>query len=224
MEKIDLQLFGGRGADSGLAGGVSTSGRKVSRFYDLTDKYKGYSVHEFENAIRDKPTEHIGVFDKDGKLLVAGTSGNKGSVAVPTSHEEFKNAYTITHNHPYQGGRVIGGSLSGADVQNHLSFGLKGDTRAVSNGPNENTYIFRARQGVKQNATRMAQIAHDADTRYSQIYAKNIKKVTEKLAKQGKTLGDKSEQVGIGAMKRVWKNAKVERYGYEYVEVNKARW
>lgn len=87
MLRLNVQLFGGRGADSGYSGDASTGGdgRKVSRFYDKTDKYKGMTMHEFENAIRDKKTEFIGIYDKNGKLIVAGTSGNKGSVAVPSN-------------------------------------------------------------------------------------------------------------------------------------------
>ena len=143
MIKINIQCFGGRGANSGYGQGTSTGGEgsRVSAFYDKTKKYQGMSIHQFENAVRDKSVEYIALYDKDGKLIVAGTSNNKGAVVIPTGHPNFKDAVTLTHNHPYKGRRIIGGSFSGADVQNHLRFGFKGETRAVSNGPNENTYI-----------------------------------------------------------------------------------
>ena len=224
MLEIELQLFGSRGADSGYGGGDSTSdtGRNVSRFYDRTDRYRGMSIHEFENAIRDKKTEYIGIFDKDGNLIVAGTSGNKGSVAIPSYAPGFKDAYTMTHNHPYSNGRVIGGSFSGADIQVNTRFKF-GESRAVTNGPNEHTYIFR-NKGGSQDRKRMSDIAHRFDSRYKRDAAKRVDKVTKELAKKGKSLGNKSNQVYIGTAKRMWKNAHVERYGYEYIEVRKARW
>lgn len=226
MINIKIQLFGGRGANSGYGQGINTGGdrARVSAFYDKTSKYKGMSIHQFENSVRDKGVEYIALYDKDGKLIVAGTSNNKGAVAVPTGHPRFKDAVTLTHNHPYQGGRIIGGSFSDADVQIHLRFGLKGETRAVSNGPNENTYIFRAKQGVKQNAKQMTAVANKIGNRYKSEAPKRTEKVKNDLKKQGKSLNGKDNQVYIGTAKRLWKNAKVERFGYEYIEVNKSRW
>lgn len=225
MLRLNVQLFGGRGADSGYSGDTSTGGdgRKVSRFYDKTTKYKGMTMHEFENAIRDKKTEFIGIYDKNGKLIVAGTSGNKGSVAIPSNAPGFENAYTMTHNHPYDNGRVIGGSFSGADIQSHLRFNL-GETRAVTNGPNEHTYIFRNKKGSSQSQKQMAKIARNFDRKYTREANKSVDKVTKKLSKKGKSLGNKGGQVYIGTAKRLWKNADVQRYGYEYVEVKKAHW
>lgn len=226
MQKLNLQLFGGRGANSGYAGGRSTGGgsRGVSRFYDKTKEFKGMSIHEFENAIRDKKTEYIGIFDKDGNLIVAGTSNNKGSVAIPSNAPGFKNGYTLTHNHPYDGGRIIGGSFSEADVQNHLALRFKGETRAVTNGPNENTYIFRAKRGVKQNSVKMSTAAAKVGSQYPSEAKKTLTRVKNRLAKQGKSLNGKDNQVYIGTAKRLWKKANVERYGYEYINVTKKRW
>lgn len=218
--------MGGRGANSGYGTGTNTggSGSRVRRFIDETDKFKRMSLHEFENAIRDRAVEYIGLFDKDGNLIVAGTSRNKGAVAIPTGHPNFKDAVTLTHNHPYQGGRIIGGSFSGADISNHLNLGLKGESRAVSNGPNENTYIFRAKAGAKQNISKMYGIVNKANKDYLTKAPQNRAKVEKKLAKQGKSLNGRGNQVYIGTMKRLWKNANVSRYGYEYIEVNKSRW
>lgn len=61
---MNIQLFGGRGANSGFGGDMDTgdSGRRVTKFIDKTNKYKGMSIHEFENAIREKPVEYVGLF------------------------------------------------------------------------------------------------------------------------------------------------------------------
>lgn len=226
MIKLNLQLFGGRGADSGYGGGTSTSGKKTggSRFYDKTSKFKGMDLHEFENAIRDKKTEYIGIFDKDGNLIIAGTSGNKGSVAIPSNHPDFSKIHSLTHNHPYSDGRIIGGSFSEADVQNHLRLNIPGETRAVTNGPNENTYIFRAKKGTKQNVNGMVVTASKVGRDYKSQAQKALDKVNKKLRKQGKSLNGKTNQVYIGTAKRLWKNANVDRYGYEYIEVRKKHW
>lgn len=227
MIKLNLQLFGGRGADSGYSGGVSTAGgsRGASHFYDKTKKFQGMSIHEFENAIREKKNEYIGVFDKDGKLIVAGTSGNNGSVAIPTEAPGFENAHTLTHNHPYDSTRIVGGTFSEADVQNHLALGFKGETRAVTNGPNENTYIFRAKSGATQNSVKMSIAASKVGAAYKKEGTKLVQKVQGKLAKKGKTLPvSKQSQVFIGNVQRMWKKSGIERYGYEYIEVKKSHW
>ena len=70
----------------------------------------------------------------------------------------------------------------------------------------------------------MAHIANRFDAQYKRNAAKSVDRVTKKLAKKGKSLGNKSNQVYIGTAKRMWKDAHVERYGYEYIEVKKAHW
>ena len=223
-------LYGGRGASSSYGGDKTTGndGRPV-KFYDRTDKYRGMSVHEFENAVRDKTVEYIGLFDKDGNLVVAGTSFNPHKVAIPASHPSFKEAQTLTHNHPYKPAddpnRTIGASFSDADVRNHVMFGFQGETRAVSNGPNENTYIFRAKPGAKTNNAAMLKFTNEFKDRYTKKADANLNKVTRKLTKEGKKLtpGQRS-QVYLGAAKKVWKSHAVEKAGYEYIEVKKAHW
>jgi hypothetical protein len=186
-------------------------------------------MHEFENAVRDKTVEYIGLFDDKGNLVVAGTSFNPGKVAIPTNHPQFKDAQTLTHNHPYRPAddpdRTIGASFSEADVRNHVLFGFKGETRAVSNGPNENTYIFRAKAGAKTNQAAMLKITSGFEAKFKRGAATQLGRVTKRLASQGKTLtnGQRS-QVYLGAAKKVWKYHAVERAGYEYIEVKKAHW
>ena len=147
MSKICM--YGGRGASSSYGGDQNTGGTgRRMKFYDKTQKYQGMSKHQFENAIRDKTVEYIGIFNDKGELVAAGTSYSPNAVSVPTNHPRWNEVHDLTHNHPYKPAnephRTIGASFSTADVTNHVMLGIKGETRAVSNGPNENTYIFRA--------------------------------------------------------------------------------
>lgn len=151
-----IVMRGGRGASSSYGGDRNTGGTgKPMKFYDKTKSFQGMTKHEFENAIRDKTVEYIGVFNDKGELLVAGTSYSPNAVGVPTNHPRWNEVHDLTHNHPYkpanEPNRTIGATFSTADVENHLALDIKGETRAVSNGPNENTYIFRAKAGAKQN-------------------------------------------------------------------------
>lgn len=216
----------GNRPDSGWGKGDNTGdeGSRVRAFYDKTEKFANMSMHEFENAIRDKSVEYVGLFDANGKLIVAGTSNNKGAVAIPTGHPDFKKAVTLTHNHPNGGGRVIGGSFSPADVKNHIRLGFAGESRAVANGQNENTYIFRNKKGAKQNSRKMIAAADKVEKEYGTRAQKSVDSVRRKLAAKGKTLNGKDNQVYIGTAKRMWKDSGVEKYGYEYIEVKKKRW
>lgn len=215
--------MGGRGqATEGLNPATGMNGT----FYDLTDVYGGMKLRDFEKTIKDKKQEYIGLADKNGNIIIAGTSGLEGEVVVPTSHPEFKNVKGITHNHPNEGNRMIGGTFSGADVINTVALNLD-YTRAVAKGQNENTYIIRKKAGAKQDQARMHSYATRAGARKNveKIYNSAVNKVNSKLASQGKPkLSPRKEsQVGLGALKRRWKNDIVSKYGYEYIE-NKKSW
>lgn len=215
----------GNRTDSGWGKGINTGeGSRATAFYDKTKRFANMSIHEFENAIREKSVEYVGLFDKDGKLVVAGTSNNKGSVAIPTMHPDFEKVVTLTHNHPNGDKRVIGGSFSPADVGNHIRLGLSGETRAVASGPNENTYIFRAKKGARQNSAKMLTAVDKVKKEYKSRAQKSVDSVRRKLATKGKTLNGKDNQVYIGTAKRMWKDSGMEKFGYEYVEVKKKRW
>lgn len=223
--------MGGRGANSGYGGGTNTGNgtRGPSRFFDKTAKYKGMTMHQFENAIRDKKVEYIGLYDKDGKLIVAGTSENSHAVAIPINHPDFGKAYTLTHNHPYAPSddpeRTIGGTFSTADVRNHIRYGFKGETRAVSNGPNENTYIFRVKPGVKQDTAAFLKHADQAEAAWKMTARLTVKSVEDRLAKQKRALPTRREnQIVLGVAKHAWKSDEVAKSGYEYIEVKKPHW
>lgn len=225
--------MGGRGGASGFDTGTSTGADRKSgaKFYDRTAQFEGMTLHEFENAIRDKKTEYIGLFDKEGKLIVAGTSGQKGSVAVPTGHPEFSKTVTLTHNHPSAHGRGIGGTFSEADVINHAWLQVKGaapslqQTRAVASGKGENTYIMR--NGAKANVNHLLQTAQliDKSNTMSKTGNKVLDAVKATVAlKYGKTLSSvEQNMVYLGALKRIWKD-RASKSGFDYIEVKKSRW
>lgn len=228
--KYMICMYGGRGASSSYGGDRNTGGNgRPMKFYDKTQKYQGMTKHQFENAIRDKTVEYIGIFNDKGELVAAGTSYNPNAVAVPTNHPRWNEVHDLTHNHPYkpanEPNRTIGASFSGADVANHIALGIKGETRAVSNGPNENTYIFRAKAGAKQNSTRMAKYADAADKKWHKAYSQKLNQVEKRLSKQGKKLtAGQRNQVVYGSAKKVWQSHVVEKAGYEYIEIKKAHW
>lgn len=223
-------MHGGRGASSSHGGDRNTGGTgRRMKFYDKTAKYQGMSKHEFENAIRDKTVEYIGIFNDKGELIVAGTSHSPNAVAVPTNHPRWGEVQDLTHNHPYRPAnephRTIGASFSTADVTNHIYLGIKGETRAVSNGPNENTYIFRAKPGAKTYPNKMLQHASRAENAWNREMNKTLSKVEKRLAKQGKQLTPgQRKQVIYGTAKRPWQSSAVQSAGYEYIEVKKAHW
>lgn len=225
-----IVMRGGRGASSSYGGDKNTGGNgRPMKFYDKTKKYQGMTKHEFENAIRDKSVEYIGVFNDKGELLVAGTSYSPNAVGIPTNHPRWNEVHDLTHNHPYKPAnephRTIGATFSTADVENHIGLGIKGETRAVSNGPNENTYIFRAKAGAKQNKSAFLKHSQKSEGVWNRDAAKKVKEVEKRLAKQGKTLSDSQRnQIVYGTAKHSWKSKAVERAGFEYIEVKKAYW
>lgn len=215
--------MGGRGAS--YKGSVSTEGGKGGTFYE-SKQYSGMSLHDFENAIRNKDKEYIGLVDKDGNIIVAGTSGKSGSVVIPTTHPEFNNAVGMTHNHPSNPNRPIGGSFSQADVEN-MAILKHQFIRAVAGGKNENTYIIRAKNGTVQNSKKLLKYAQTigSDKSSSKIGIRAVNSAEKVAAKKGKTLTSaQKNQIYIGSQKRVWKSSTVIKSGYEYIEVKRPKW
>ena len=213
--------MGGRGAWSGH--GASTGGGSGGASYkDVTKQFQGMDLHKFENTIRDRKTEYVGIFDEKGKLIKATTSGSSDHAGIP---EEAAGAAVLTHNHPYQGGRMIGGTFSEADVINHIQLGI-GTTRAVTNGPNENTYILATKAGSNPRTLYSAAVMSRDNGKMEKIGTDAFTRVSADMKKKGYTdaqVQSKLGQIYIGSMKNFWKteaaNAK-----YDYIEVKKARW
>lgn len=217
--------MGGRGAKTDYGTITTGSDGAKATFYDLTDKYKDMPLHEFENLIRDRKHEYIGLADEHGNIIIAGTSYKEGSVAVPQNHPDFNKARTLTHNHPRNKERPIGATFSDADVINHaILSNVVNQTRAVSSGKNENTYILKAGNG-KINPAGLHKYASNISKKMDRIANEAIQKASKKFAKQGKKLTrSQANQIGLGSIKRVWKGDNVKKYGFDYIEVKKARW
>lgn len=215
-----MSLFGGRGASSsyGKEGFTTNGDGKSKKFYDKTDKYKGMSYLEYEEIIRNRKTEWIGLYDDNGKIIIAGTSYDKHSVSIPTTHPDFKKATNITHNHPSDGKtRYLGGPLSEADVMNGIYFNYN-NSRAVAK---EKTYTLNKGKNVtkrQQNQLYLkANRMYKNDT-WGATSRKTMMSVNKKLKSQGKTISSKTyDQISLGTGTRLWKEA-VKGTGYNYIE------
>ena len=180
---IELQLFGGRGSSSKTTD-QNGSKSKFPKWMDgsggdvryITDMFKGKqrTLTGFEDAIRDAPVEIKGIFDEKGQLVVAVTSNSNSSVKVVP---EQVNAYTVTHNHPIEGDRKIGATLSGADIRNAIR-NNNYQIRAVANGPNENVYILRM---TKEHA-KLRQAELKANREFEDEFKKGHKLIAEKAS------------------------------------------
>lgn len=217
--KLDIQKFGGRGTSSSYGKeGYNTGGNnKPMRFYDKTDIYKGMTVPEFEKRVGKFKSEYIGLYNDDGKIIIAGTSFNDGSVAIPTTHPNFSKVNQMTHTHPSGGLRTLGGSLSGADVQNTAMLKFKG----VRAWAKEKTYILRAKAGAKQNRDKLYKIATKTDKTWSSNANKRVASIKRRFTKQGKKMSYATEnRIYLGYGTKYWKNS-LNGTGYEYIEIKK---
>ncbi len=217
--KLDIQLFGGRGANSSYGQeGYNTGGsNKGMAFYDKTNIYKGMTVQQFEERVGKFKSEYIGLYGDDNRIIIAGTSYNQGSVAIPTTHPDFNKTHSMTHTHPANGTRQLGGSLSGADVQNTALLNL----RTVRARAPEKTYILRAKKGAKQNSGRLYGIATQSDKKWDRNARIRISKINNRLKKGNKQLSSKVQQrIYLGYGTRLWKRS-LDNTGYEYIEIRK---
>lgn len=213
--------MGGRGAASGETTNTTSMNGKPMKAYDVTHKYAGMNLHQFENAIRNEKYEVAGVFDKNGALLSAVTSYNKGATALPLV--DYKDVDTLTHNHPADKNRYIGGSFSEADIISGTSLKIRETRAVVGSGHNEHTYIFR--EDPKAKRRQRVNMSNKAKKiRNSGQMQDEMRKGLKKAQSGGKKLSPaRQNQASIGAVKNIWKQT-AGKYGYEYVEVKKAHW
>ena len=219
MIKLNIQLFGGRGAntDYGKEGKNTGGTEKPMPFYDKSDIYRGMSLDEFERRTRNRKNEYVGLYDDSGKIVIAGTSYNHGAVAIPTKHPDFKKVNSLTHNHPWQGGRQLGGSFSGADVFNHTSMGFK-TTRANAR---EKTYIIKTNNATRKQQKTMMARALKSDSVWDKQAKKLLSKVQKQFNKKGKKLNNKTvNKIAYGYGTRIWKDFSVNS-GYTYAEIKR---
>ena len=212
LKKImcNLVLSGGRGADSGYGKeGINTaSNNKAMPFYDKTDKYRGMHYLDFEEKIRGKNVEYVGLYDETGKIVVAGTSYNSEAVGIPTSHPDFNKATRLTHNHPADATRLLGGSFSSADVVNNSLLNMN-SIRAVAK---EKTYTIQKSKTFKESDRRRMSIkALKSDTIWDKA-RKLLSKVNN-----GSLTHKNIQTIKLGYGTRVWKNL-TKNSGYDYIE------
>lgn len=222
--------MGGRGASShggrggGIGGGIGAGGGSGNggKFYDKTSEFKGMALHDFENAIRSKNVEYIGVYDGNGNLIVAGTSNRKGSVAMPDLPAGTdRSTLTVTHNHPSGDGRGIGGTFSPADI-GMLAQGGYSQIRAVANGRSEHTYMMT--RTSQANPNKLLNNISSAKTTMQNMGSSKAQEVKNRLANAGKSMSQTQyNAVYLGAMKNYWKGV-AQSSGYEYVTLKKAPW
>ena len=223
--------MGGRGSSSGAKG--SGSGEKkysganaqgqARVFYDRTQEFAGMSMHEFENAIRSRPHEYIGEFDANGKLIVAGTSRSNGSVVVPTGHPEFGKITTLTHNHPSDSNRPLGGTLSEADVKILGRYSNLNSMRAVANGHGEHSYIMQQSPGKIANHAGLRAAATSAE-KSGQLARMGQAAVAKFQRNVGRPLTQsETSRAYIGGMKNAW-NYIAKQNGFDYILLKKAPW
>lgn len=218
--------MGGRGASSSgkhrKISGTTASG-KPGRFFDMTRNFTGMSLHEFENAIRGKSSEYLGGFDKDGNLIVAGTSGEKGSVVIPTGHPEFSKITTITHNHPSDANRPLGGTFSEADVQILGRYSQLNSMRAVANGKGEHSYIMNksGRKTANSDGLRVSAQNAELSGKLDRMGNANVARVQQNV---GRPLTNAEiNRAYIGGMKKAWTDI-AKQNGYDYIPLKKAPW
>lgn len=221
--------MGGRGSNSagkhgGIGGGVGAGGSngRGGVFHDKTQQFAGMSLHDFENEIRGKSVEYIGIFDENGTLMVAGTSNSKGHVALPDLPQGTDySKLTLTHNHPSGNGRGLGGTFSPADIKNHAEFGFK-QTRAVANGRGEHSYIITTMPNA--NPAGLKNFASNAGTAMRNRGNALIAKVQKQFDARGQNVPlELYNKLYLGSQKKFWAG-EAEKNGYQYIALKKAPW
>lgn len=209
MIKLNIALFGGRGASSlgtkGKDGMLKAYNKIKSEQLDVS-YMSGYPVKlksEFETFLdmKNNKVEYGYLIDKNGKV-VAGAKGNKNSVGV--AYSDNQEGMTLTHNHPSK----YGGTFSGADISYLTTAKLK-QIRAVAK---EGTY--------KMTATK-----HANPVAFNKALAKDINKLNIKALKNQlkvKKGNLTKSQYKIHQRKAYvdtiddWYKKNASKYGYEY--------
>ena len=152
MIKLNLQMFGGRGASSsaGARGGfsvktlVTQGGEEVHLtnplIYGKDDPYltgdRRAKIEDFENRKANAKIEWGLLLDKDGNVITE-NKGGKGSVKFSQSH--LAQTQDLSHIHPRGKGEegLIGGTFSAADTN---VFASRSNITTMRAKANEGTY------------------------------------------------------------------------------------
>lgn len=218
MLEIDLQLFGGRGAGSGIRrtkDWLDKEGGRPgghARSMDVS-KFKGHTLEQVEKRIRKLGHEELFVFDENNKIIAA-YRGNKYSVAFPSSFLNLKGA-TVTHSHP-KGESNFGGTFSWTDVNNMLKSNWA-EHRATASGQGEMNYIMRrtSKANSKGLRDRINRDYPKVDKQWRDTYQKSF----DEQIKKGKSQIEAAHiarQKGVGVLNAYYKKV-FPKYGFEYI-------
>lgn len=216
MVVMNLQIFGGRGANSGAGhtDWLRKDGEKSRKRLHPIDinKYQGQSLQEIESRIRKLSHEELFAVNEDGGIIAA-YKGDAVSVGFPASLLEESNI-TVTHGHP-KGYAEFGGTFSFADIDNMLRSKWK-EHRAAASGKGEMNYIMRRtaradpeglRSRINKDYLRLKQDAKDA---YKKAYQEERELHGEKQAMHV------ARQKQVGVLNAYYKEF-FPAYGFEYI-------
>ena len=202
--RLNIQLFGGRGASLGTTKGGELSlgyGKDNSTQLDVSS-LSGFPVklkNEFEDfmKMRNQKIENAYLIDKNGKV-VAGATGDRHSVSI--DYREEQKGMTLTHNHPSS----YGGTFSGADMYHFTNSQLK-SIRAVGK---EGTYVMSA----KKNANYMG---------LNRALAKDLPRIKSQASKNATLKANKGASRTVVRKAYVdtlhsWYKKNASKYGFDY--------
>ena len=163
------------------------------------------TVDKWENKLRTLDHEQLLMVNDDG-YAVAYFDGGKQSVSFRVPDNVDTSKVVLTHIHPAEGDRTIGGTFSDADLLNHIRIGFK-ETRAASD---EGTYYFRAGKGADPKG-----FIKDLASREREV-DKYVDQAVKKYKAAGKTLDYKAHNdFWLQAHDR-WMRVHAAKNGYIY--------
>lgn len=213
--------MGGRGAGSGVRGNTGGDGRigslrplplaGITKFEDGDKTNTMATIEDWEAKKNGLDHEQLIMVGENG-FAVAAFDGDKGSVAFAlpidprTGRTVDASTLTLTHIHPTEEGRPLGGTFSFADMRNHIRLGFK-ETRAAAP---EGTYSFRTTS--ESNPRGMLNALNNYDSDVAKAYNTQL----ASLQKQGYNLTqDDKYTLFLGAAES-WVRNNAYKYGYEY--------
>lgn len=158
---------------------------------------------EARNANLDH--EQLLVVGQDG-IALGYFDGGKTSVGFELPDGVDPSTLTITHVHPVNNDRNIGGGFSNADVINHINLGLA-ETRAVAQ---EGSYSFRTTSESDPKGFKSALANRQS------VCLKQQRAAIKALEKQGITLTAQEKMDIYLRASDIWYQNMANRYGYIY--------
>lgn len=230
--KIELQLFGGRGAGStsggGGGGGTASgelelpSGSKIEfdgeLHFDGDDKALTGTARKaivgWEEKRANMKVEYAFATDKDGNSLGSEMRGGKGSVRVPYHYHDTPDG-AFTHIHP-RGDGLMGGTFSGTDLRNFSRTSGK-TVRAVAK---EGTYSIS--KGKNFDSAGFESFVRKAQSDCHNKYGSSINKLNAKAKNGGFSSYDDYKREGAKAfntylvdLHEAYRSGQ-KKYGYTY--------